>query len=95
VAKPKICLAITSRGKAKVVGNYETDFGLFRFIGVIPTTRKRFNFSDRRPGVMENALNALNANNRIYRVIETYLNGRRTVWNDPFKPRRNGLERAI
>jgi lysophospholipase L1-like esterase len=26
------------------------------------------------------------------RVIEDCLNGRRTVWNDPFKPGRNGLE---
>jgi lysophospholipase L1-like esterase len=26
------------------------------------------------------------------RVIEDCLNGRRTVWNDPYKPGRNGLE---
>jgi lysophospholipase L1-like esterase len=26
------------------------------------------------------------------RIIEDCLNGRRTVWNDPFKPGRNGLE---
>jgi lysophospholipase L1-like esterase len=26
------------------------------------------------------------------RVIEDCLNGRRTVWNDPFKPGRNGIE---
>ena len=26
------------------------------------------------------------------RLIEDCLNGRRTVWDDPFKPGRNGLE---
>lgn len=34
----------------------------------------------------------LNAESRKYRVIENCLNGRRTVWDDPFKPGRNGLE---
>ena len=57
--------------------------------GIIPSTRKRLGFSDRWPGVMENTLNE-NGNN--FRVIENCLNGRRTVWNDPFKPGRNGLE---
>jgi lysophospholipase L1-like esterase len=37
---------------------------------------------------MENRLNSGGA--RI-RVIEDCLNGRRTVWDDPFKPGRNGL----
>ena len=56
--------------------------------GIIPMTRNRFAFSERWPGVMENELNA--AGRRI-RVIEDCLNGRRTVWDDPFKPGRNGI----
>jgi lysophospholipase L1-like esterase len=57
--------------------------------GIIPDTRKRFNFDDRWPGVMENVLNG---NGSKYRVIENCLNGRRSAWDDPFKPGRNGLE---
>ena len=57
--------------------------------GIIPSTRKRLSFEDRWPGVMENALNE---KERKYRVIENCLNGRRTVWDDPFKPGRNGLQ---
>ncbi len=38
---------------------------------------------------MENTLNQGDGN---YRVIENCLNGRRTVWDDPFKPGRSGLE---
>ena len=34
---------------------------------------------------------ALNANGEPVRVVEDCLNGRRTVWEDPFKPGRNGL----
>jgi lysophospholipase L1-like esterase len=34
---------------------------------------------------------ALNAKGNHVRVIEDCLNGRRTVWDDPFKPGRNGL----
>lgn len=56
--------------------------------GIIPTTRKRLAFGQRWPGVMESGLNAKGQN---YRVIEDCLNGRRTVWDDPFKPGRNGL----
>ena len=56
--------------------------------GIIPTTRKRLVFDARWPGVMENKLNA---QSRWVRVIEDCLNGRRTVWDDPFKPGRNGL----
>lgn len=52
-------------------------------------TRKRLEFDQRWPGVMENQLNVLK---RKVRVIEDCLNGRRTVWDDPFKPGRNGLE---
>ena len=57
--------------------------------GIIPTTRRRLEFDQRWPGVMENRLNA---SSRKVRVIEDCLNGRRTVWDDPFKPGRNGLE---
>lgn len=57
--------------------------------GIVPNTRECLPFDDRWPGVMENALNA---KERRVRVIENCLNGRRTVWDDPFKPGRNGLE---
>jgi lysophospholipase L1-like esterase len=56
--------------------------------GIIPNSRHRLPFDDRWPGVLENTLNA---QEQLYRVIENCLNGRRTVWEDPFKPGRNGL----
>jgi lysophospholipase L1-like esterase len=56
--------------------------------GIIPSTRERLPFDQRWPGVMENELTAYGENTRI---IEDCLNGRRTVWEDPFKPGRNGL----
>jgi lysophospholipase L1-like esterase len=56
--------------------------------GIIPTTRQRLHFEQRWPGVLENCLND---SGRKVRVIEDCLNGRRTVWDDPFKPGRNGL----
>ncbi|MGH7766390.1 MAG: SGNH/GDSL hydrolase family protein [Candidatus Binatia bacterium] len=56
--------------------------------GIIPETRNRLPFDARWPGVMENKLKGLG---RSARVIEDCLNGRRTVWDDPFKPGRNGL----
>jgi lysophospholipase L1-like esterase len=56
--------------------------------GIIPATRQRLEFEARWPGVMENMLNA---RARTVRVIEDCLNGRRTAWEDPFKPGRNGL----
>jgi lysophospholipase L1-like esterase len=56
--------------------------------GIIPTTRKRLPFEQRWPGVMEVSLCS---SGRKVRVIEDCLNGRRTVWDDPFKPGRNGL----
>lgn len=56
--------------------------------GIIPNTRQRLPFDARWPGVMELALNT--HENRV-RVIEDCLNGRRTVWDDPFKAGRNGL----
>ena len=57
--------------------------------GIIPNTRKRLEFDERWPGVLENDLNATGAR---VRVVEDCLNGRRTVWDDPFKPGRNGLQ---
>lgn len=57
--------------------------------GIIPGKRDRLAFDERWPGVLENSLNA---DGRRARVIEDCLNGRRTVWEDPFKPGRNGLQ---
>jgi lysophospholipase L1-like esterase len=56
--------------------------------GIVPTTRKRLPFNARWPGVMEVALAERHLS---VRVIEDCLNGRRTVWEDPFNPGRNGL----
>jgi lysophospholipase L1-like esterase len=56
--------------------------------GIVPNTRKRLGFAERWPGVMEDHL--IRAGRKV-RVIEDCLNGRRTVWEDPFKPGRNGL----
>jgi lysophospholipase L1-like esterase len=57
--------------------------------GIVPGTRKRLPFVERWPGALEDYL--IRAG-RSVRVIEDCLNGRRTVWDDPFKPGRNGLE---
>jgi lysophospholipase L1-like esterase len=57
--------------------------------GIVPNTRNRLPFDERWPGVLENALNG--PGQRV-RVIEDCLNGRRTVWDDPFRPGRNGLQ---
>ncbi|HEY6896598.1 MAG TPA: SGNH/GDSL hydrolase family protein [Rhodocyclaceae bacterium] len=57
--------------------------------GIVPSTRQRLAFDQRWPGVMEIGLNAAG---RHVRVIEDCLNGRRTVWDDPFKPGRKGIE---
>lgn len=56
--------------------------------GIVPGTRRRLPFSERWPGVLEAEL--LRGGHAV-RVIEDCLNGRRTVWDDPFKPGRNGL----
>jgi lysophospholipase L1-like esterase len=55
--------------------------------GIIPGTRNRFAFDERWPGVLENQLRDSGKN---VRIIEDCLNGRRTVWEDPFRPGRNG-----
>jgi len=57
--------------------------------GIIPNTRSRLPFDERWPGVLENKLNDSGMK---VRIAEDCLNGRRTVWEDPFKPGRNGLE---
>jgi lysophospholipase L1-like esterase len=56
--------------------------------GIIPDTRERLAFAARWPGVLEGDLARRGHD---VRVIEDCLNGRRTVWDDPFKPGRNGL----
>lgn len=57
--------------------------------GIIPDTRQRLPFEKRWPGVFEKATNEAGAN---IRVIENCLNGRRTVWSDPFKDGRDGSQ---
>ena len=56
--------------------------------GIIPNTRNRLPFANRWPVIMEQELTRTGHE---IRVIEDCLNGRRTVWDDPFKPGRNGL----
>jgi lysophospholipase L1-like esterase len=56
--------------------------------GIVPNTRKRLPFDKRWPGILEIKLNELGHRARL---TEDCLNGRRTVWEDPFKPGRNGL----
>jgi lysophospholipase L1-like esterase len=57
--------------------------------GIIPGTRKRLDFHHRWPGVLEHTL--VMAGKHV-RVVEDCLNGRRTVWDDPFKPGRKGID---
>lgn len=56
--------------------------------GIVPGTRRRLLFSQRWPGILETELVR---GGLTVRVIEDCLNGRRTVWEDPFKAGRNGL----
>ena len=56
--------------------------------GIIPNTRRRFRFEQRWPGVLELRLAQMGES---VRVVEDCLNGRRTVWEDPYKRGRNGL----
>lgn len=56
--------------------------------GIVPGTRLRLEFEDRWPGLLEDNLRKRGES---VRIIEDCLNGRRTVWEDPFKPGRNGL----
>jgi lysophospholipase L1-like esterase len=57
--------------------------------GIVPGTRARHPLEVRWPGVLERRMAAAG---QPARVIEDCLNGRRTVWDDPFKPGRNGLQ---
>lgn len=57
--------------------------------GIIPNTRARLPYDKRWPGVFDTALKGLG---HPVRVIENCLNGRRTVWSDPFKPGRDGSQ---
>ena len=57
--------------------------------GIVPNTRKRLAFEKRWPGALEALLGQAGLH---VRVVEDCLNGRRTVWDDPFKPGRNGIE---
>lgn len=56
--------------------------------GIVPDTRRRLPFAQRWPGVLEHGLVAAGG---AVRVLEDCLNGRRTAWDDPWKPGRNGL----
>lgn len=56
--------------------------------GIIPGTRQRLTFDARWPGVMENTLRMRGI---AARVFENCLNGRRTAWDDPSLPGRNGV----
>jgi lysophospholipase L1-like esterase len=55
--------------------------------GLIPGTRKLLDFNQRWPGVFEKTLLS---DGHALRVFENCINGRRTVWSDPFKAGRNG-----
>jgi lysophospholipase L1-like esterase len=55
--------------------------------GIVPGTRQRLPFVQRWPGVCEATLNERGWK---VRIIEDCLNGRRTVYEDPFKEGRNG-----
>ena len=55
--------------------------------GIVPGSRRRLPFESRWPGVLEGDLCRAGGN---VRVAEDCLNGRRTVWEDPFKAGRNG-----
>lgn len=56
--------------------------------GMVPGTRQRASFSARWPGLLEAAIN--DAGGPQARVVENCLPGRRTVWDDPYRPGRNG-----
>ena len=57
--------------------------------GIIPLTRNRLPFAQRWPGIMEQELARLGHDAR---VLEDCLNGRRTVFEDPYLPGRNGQQ---
>jgi lysophospholipase L1-like esterase len=55
--------------------------------GIVPGSRRRLPWEARWPGALEVELRR---RGRDVRVTEDCLNGRRTVWEDPFKAGRNG-----
>lgn len=57
--------------------------------GIIPNTRKRLPFEKRWAGILERELTL---KQQKFRIIENCLNGRRTVWSDPFKKGRDGSQ---
>ena len=57
--------------------------------GIVPLTRRRLSFEQRWSGVLEIALRKTG---KEVRVIEDCLNGRRTMYDDPIKAGRNGLQ---
>jgi len=57
--------------------------------GLIPGTRSRLPFAERWPGILEAELKSRGV---AVRIVEDCLNGRRTVWDDPFKSGRNGIQ---
>lgn len=59
-------------------------FGDSNTWGTIPGTRTRFGYDQRWPGIVESHLVTF------ARVREEGLSGRTTVWDDPFRPGRNG-----
>jgi lysophospholipase L1-like esterase len=56
--------------------------------GIIPMSRNRLDFDKRWPGILEIELHKRGEK---VRVIEDCLNGRRTIYEDPIRPGRNGL----
>lgn len=61
--------------------------------GIVPGTRQRLPWPVRWPGRLELALNGpATGVQRPVRILEDCLNGRRTAWDDPFKPGRNGIQ---
>jgi lysophospholipase L1-like esterase len=56
--------------------------------GIVPGTRQRLAPSQRWPVILESELNR---RGHAVRIVEDCLNGRRTVWDDPFKAGRNGI----
>lgn len=54
--------------------------------GIIPGTRQRHPYEKRWPGILQQLVGP------DIRIIEECLNGRTTVWDDPFRPGRNGKE---
>lgn len=60
--------------------------------GIIPNTRRRLDFTKRWPGVFEQTFNGYSNAQEPIRVLENCINGRRTVWTDPYKEGRDGSE---